>query len=148
VANHDPIFFRFPACNALVAEATVNQPTFAVGQTLNVTAGLTNPQLSGAADVYALLVRPNGLVQSVTPDGLVNGTVADLRTLRPLATGVPLTAPFSVTVPNFFSRPFVASDPRGTWTFAVAAVTAGALSGGTLAPDAILGLAASSFTLP
>jgi hypothetical protein len=147
-ANHDPIFFRVPACNALVAEATVNQPTFAPGQTLSVTAGLTNPALQGAADVYAALLRPDGIVQFFTGSAIVNGNVSDLTTFRPIAAGVPLTAPFSVTVPNFYSHQWVVGDPHGTWTFFVAAVKAGALSGGTLPADALLGLAFTSFSFP
>jgi hypothetical protein len=127
---------------------SLNQTTFAVGQTLNVKAGLTNPGLSGNVDVYAGLLGPNNSIQFITSTGIVAGNVTNLASFRPLATSVPLATPFSVTAPNFYSHQWTGSEPRGTWVFFVGVVTAGAVAGGTIPDDSILGLASASFSFP
>lgn len=125
---------------------TVNGSTFSVGQTLSATAGLINPGLTGAADIYVGLLRPDGSVLFFTP-AIVVGSVTNIESFRPIATGVSLAAPFSVTVPNFYSHQWTAADPKGTYIFFVGAVRAGALSGGSLPPGATLGLLGIVFSL-
>lgn len=127
---------------------SVNQTTFAVGQTLNVTAGLTNPGLSGNVDVYAGLLSPDNSIQFVTSTGIIPGNLTNVASFRPFVTAVPLATPFSVTVPDFYSHLWTNSEPRGTWVFFVGVVTAGALAGGTIPDGSILGLAAESFSFP
>ena len=125
---------------------TVNGSTFSVGQTVNVTAGLINGGLAVAADIYVGLVRPDGSILFFTP-AIVTGSVTNIGSFRPIATGVSLAAPFSVSVPNFYSHQWTATDPKGTYIFFVGAVTAGALSGGSLPPGAMLGLLGILFSL-
>ena len=127
---------------------TVNHTTFAVGQTLDVSVGLTNPGLSGNVDVYAGFQSPDNSIHFLTSTGTVVGNPSNLASFPPLATGVPLEAPFSVTVPDFYSHKRTGSEPRGTWVFFLAVVNAGALAGGTVPEASIVGLASASFSFP
>jgi len=127
---------------------SVNHTTFAVGQTLDVTVGLTNPGLSGNVDVYAGFLSPDSSIHFLTSTGTVVGNPSNPGSFPALASGVPLEGPFSVTVPDFYSHKWTGSEPRGTWLFFLAVVNAGALTGGTVPEDSIVGLASASFTFP
>jgi len=131
----------------LSVTVAVHPTTFAVGQTLHVMAGLTNPGLAGNVDVYAGLLSPDGSIQFVTSTGTALGNVTNLASFRPLATAVPLRTPFSVPVTDFYQHRWTASEPHGPWIFFVGVVTAGALAGGTIPEESILGLASASFSL-
>lgn len=133
----------------LTPTVTASPTTVAAGQTLTVTAGLTNPGgLSGSADVYAGLLAPDNSIEFVTSTGVVNGTLNTLASYQPLATGVSLATPFSVTVPTFHSHPRTANDPGGTWHFFVAVVNAGALSGAAITEGTIIGLTSVAVSFP
>jgi hypothetical protein len=129
--------------------ASVNQATFVPGQTLTTTGGVTNPGIPGAADFYVGLLRPDGNVEFFTSlDTTVFGNVDDLSSFQPIATSVSLAAPFTVTAPNFYTRPWTGNEPRGAYTFFVAAVKAGALGDGVVMSDEILGIATAPFSFP
>lgn len=134
---------------ALTVVASVNQPTFAVGQTLMLSGGVTNPGLPGAADFYAGILRPDGTIQFFTSTGgIAVGNVSNLATFQPIATGIPLGAAFSVSLPNFYSSQWTGTEVRGNYVFFVAALTAGALSDGVITPIEILALATVAFSFP
>jgi hypothetical protein len=155
--SREPPNGTWPQTEFMVARLLVSAPplslttsgngtTFATGQTLTVAASLTNPGLAGKADVYAGLLGPDNSIEFVTSAGIVTGNLSNLASFRPLATGVPLTAPLSVAVPNFYSHQWTASDPRGHWIFFVGVVNAGALAGGTIPEGSIIGLTSAAFS--
>jgi hypothetical protein len=79
---------------------------------------------------------------------VVAGNVADIASFRPLAVNVPLSTPFSVTEPAVFTLQRTAGDLPGPYVFFVGAVRTGALAGGTIPSDQILGLATAPYSFP
>jgi hypothetical protein len=132
----------------LSVSASVNQPAFAAGQRLSTGGSVTNPGLPQTADFYVGILRPDGSIQFFTNSGIVLGNVANLASFQPLAVGVPLGTAFSVAAPGFYMHEWAASEQHGSYVFFVAAVKAGALAGGILTNDKILGLATASFSFP
>ena len=125
----------------------VNQPAFVTGQTLTPTLRVVNPGLPYSADFYLGFLKPDGGVEFVTSaGGLVSGNLAQLSSFRPLVTGLPLSSPFSLTAPPFFSRQWTGSEARGRWLLFLLATKAGALSDGSVASDEILGTATAPFS--
>ena len=134
----------------LSLQAGVTPTTLAAGQTLIASIGITNPGMPGAADFYIGLVLPDGntIAFFTATGGIALGTVADLGSFQAVAAGVPLAAPFSTAVPSFFSYGWSGTEPHGNYTFFFLATQAGALAGGTLGSDAILGVATAPFAFP
>jgi Concanavalin A-like lectin/glucanases superfamily len=139
--------------NTVSASVGVNQRTFSAGQTLVASAALANPDLPGivrgSADIYLGVLAPTGAVVFFTAGGGVAvGQVSDLGSFRPIAAGVSLAAPFSVTASPFFSYKWVGNEPHGLYVLFLAVVKAGALADGIVTSDEILGLVAETFSFP
>ena len=132
----------------LPAVLNVNQATFAVGQPLVAGGGVTNLGLPGSADFYVGILRPDTSIQFFTGAGIVLGDLASLASFRPLATGVALATPFSVSQPSFYTHQWAAGDLHGNYVFFLLAVKAGALADGVVTSDEILGLASAAFSFP
>ena len=149
VKNNLYVMIYYPEAQPILGlSATVNQPAFTVGETLVAGGTVTDPGLPGAADFYVGILRPDGTIQFFTNAGIVLGNVASVTSFRPLAVRVPLGTPFSGAAPNFYLHPWATGDLHGSHVFFVAAVKTGALAGGTVPSDQILGLATASFSFP
>jgi photosystem II stability/assembly factor-like uncharacterized protein len=139
------------SCAALVNPfVSVNEPSFSVGQTLVTSVGLMNLGGPGTADIYLGLLIPDGntIAFFTSAAGIAFGTLDDLASFRPVATGVPLAAAFAATVPNFFSYQLTGDEPRGDYLFMFLVVQADALADGTLSDDEVLGAAYAPFSFP
>ena len=119
------------AVDTLTLSVLVSRPTFAVGQTAKISVGILDPGVPGTADFYIGTMRPDGLIEFLTGSGIV---VSPLGILHPIATGIPLSAPFAAPVPDVYTHQFTANDPHGTYTFFFAAISGGNLVGLALAP--------------
>jgi hypothetical protein len=134
----------------LDARVSVNQPTFAAGQTLRTSFVVDNPGMPADADLYVGALMPDGvtIVTWAAAGGPVIGSVADLGSLRPYATRVALPTPFTMDRADFFAYQWTGAEPRGRYVFFVFASRAGALSDRVVTPDEILALSTVSFTFP
>ena len=109
---------------------------------------------AGAVDFYVGVLFPNGSAVfftdvKITPtSGYALGSITNFSTYRPIATGVPLAAGFSASLPAFFSYPRGAGDPTGGFAFFALAVKTGALSDGVLATDELVSASLAPFTFP
>jgi YVTN family beta-propeller protein len=128
--------------------ASVNQPLFAEGETLDLTAGVDDPGVAGAADFYAGIVLPDGEhVAFLTADGgFALGSRSDPGSFRAAATGVDLETPLAVSVPGFVSHQWTGDEPRGEYAFFLLAMPAGAAP--SLEGADVLGLAVAPFAFP
>jgi hypothetical protein len=130
--------------------ADVSERTLVPGQLLTATVGLSNPGLPGAADIFVGVLLPNGAILFLGEDGqfMGFGTLGDLASFKPAVTGVPLAAPFSVTIPSFFSYHWTGGEPHGTYWLLVFAARTGTLADGILADGDFLGMYATPFAYP
>jgi Lactonase, 7-bladed beta-propeller len=128
--------------------ATVNQPTFTVGQTLNMSVGLVNPGLPESVDLYQGLVIPGGTILFLTaPGGIAVGNLADLASFRPVTEDFPLAAPFSLPVKgSVVVYQWTGTEPHGDYVLFIFALRAGALDDGIVTADEFLGIATAPFT--
>jgi hypothetical protein len=120
----------------------VNQSTFAVGQTLTATVGINNQGWPGYGEIYVGLALPDGALVFFTSSGVSFGTA------QPLAVGVDLSAPFSVTLPSFFTYQWTGTEPRGTYVLFMLFLPDGALDNGSLGPGETIASATTSFAFP
>jgi hypothetical protein len=118
--------------------ASVNQPTFAIGQTLTATLGFNNQGLQGTADFYLGILRPDQTIQFFRSTGFVVASLADPASFKPVATGVPLATPFSGTAPNFYTDQWTGSEAYGGYLLFFVAIT----------PNGIIGLGTASYSYP
>jgi hypothetical protein len=138
----------------LLAAASVNQNVMVAGEPLMAAKALHNPGLaaglSGSADFYEGVVLPDGRTIVFHTGGGQNalGNIGDIASFKPVATGVSLAAPFAVAVPDVFSYQWNGGEPRGTYTFFVLGVKAGAFADGVLSPEEVLVVSTAAFAFP
>jgi Bacterial Ig domain len=125
----------------------VNQATFVPGSTLVISVSVNNPGLAPTVDFYVGIITPDGVtLVSLTNSGIAFGTLSDLTTLSPVATGIPLANPFAVSAPTFFSHTWTGAEPSGIYTVFVAVLTAGALTDGALTTSELFAASFATFT--
>ena len=147
--------FRTALTSPLALGAGVNRPTVAVGETLVTSVNITHPGgAAGAADFYVGLLLPDGgavFFTSLTitgTSGYALGALTNVSSYRPIATGIPLGAPFTANIASLFAYPRQPGDPTGGLAFFVLAVKAGALADGLLTTDELLSASFAPFTFP
>jgi hypothetical protein len=147
--------FRQALTPPLVLTTAVNQPSFAVGQTLVASVTVENAVASpSTADLYLGLLLPDGSAvfftsTVITPaSGYAFGHTLDLASYRPVLAGLSLAAPFTMTLQPFFAYQRQDADPAGGLALFALLTTAGALADGVLAPDELLASSLSPFTFP
>ena len=128
----------------------VNQPVFGVGQTMSASVVLNSQAQAGAADFFTGLLHPDGsTIEFLTGGGGVAiGNLANPSSFRPIAVGIPLGSPISVSVPDVMVHQWTGAEPRGTYVFFVLAVRSGTFADGTLGCNDILGLGTTTFSFP
>lgn len=134
----------------LSSSLRVNQTTFQPGQTLFVSITVSNPGLAATADFYVGMRLPDGVtIRALTGAQLrpVVASQADLRSLPPIAAGIPLHAAFEVNVAGFLTHTWSDIEPVGRYLFFFAVVTHGALDDGSLQANELLSLSTAEFVL-
>ena len=140
--------FGLAAVDGLGLSAIVNLPSFAVGQTLNAGGGVINPGLPFVTDFYVGLLRPDNSIEFVTQGGTVVGNLGSLQSFKPIVMGASLAAPFSVTVPTYYTHAWAGGELHGNYLFFALAVKAGVIAGGSVTQSDILGFASAPFAFP
>lgn len=134
------------------ASTGVNKRVFAAGDTLVLSVGLENSGRTGTADIYFGLLAPDNSVvfftsTVITPtSGFALGNFLDFASYRPIATGVPLAAPFSVNIPSFVSYTWGGGESRGGYALLLLVVTGGCLADGVLASNELLAASLTPFS--
>jgi hypothetical protein len=144
--------FRQALTSPLALSAGVNQGAFVTGNTMQLSVGISNPGTAGTVDLYLFLVVPDGTALFVRqipitgPAGVSTGNVVDFSSYRPIATGVPLGAPFAGNATNFVSYPWSGAEPQGGWMWVLLATTPGALADGVLNASELVAASVTPFT--
>ncbi len=128
---------------------TLNDPALAPGQTLTAGVSVANPGGGPLADFYFVIVLPDGVTTvSAGPGvGARLGSLANLRTLVPVARSVSLASAFPFQNANFFTYTFTGSEPQGAYTVYFFAVTTGAFNDGALGAGDLVAYAERTFTV-
>jgi len=134
--------------NAPDVRVQVNQSAFTPGQSLRLSASVTNPGGGPSADFYVGIQLPDGVstVSVRLGAGPVGGSLANLAGLAPTAAGVNLALPFAVSEPSLLAYTFTGNEPPGSYLAYIAAVVAGGLRDGALGPGELLAFQSVAFT--
>lgn len=120
-----------------------NQTVFGPGATLDVTLGLASTGSTGAMDLHFGIILPDGDSVVFFENGGTStgsGRVSDLRSLRPIVSGLAVGAGTSVAIPSFFHYVWQGFEPLGRYRFYFVALRAGALGNGRIDGGELLAL--------
>jgi hypothetical protein len=125
---------------------TTNTNRFVEGsKQLGVSVSIQNPGLPAVVDFYFGVVLPDGdtVVFFTDPFSFASGvgSRANPATLRPIVSGVDLTAPFTFGQPTFFSLSYPGNGPYGLHYLFISAVKSGALVDNVYEASDVLGSA-------
>ena len=124
----------------------LSQPTYRTGQTLQLTVSVQNPGGGPTCDFYVVLQLPGSstAVSIRLGAGPVFGSVANLRSLVPVVSGVRLSGAFAVSQP-LFQYAFNGSEPQGSYVVYFVAVRSGAFANGVIDAGELLALQTQTF---
>jgi streptogramin lyase len=129
---------------------SVNSSAFHTGDTIVISASVTNPGIPATVvDFYLGVVLPDGNTVIFFTDGGAGvgiGSLDDLHALGKEAATVALGTPFTTSLPTFASHTWTGTEPPGTYLVFFAAVTVGALADGDVDPGELRALQAVIFT--
>lgn len=132
----------------VVLGLTVNDPAISPGDTLVAGITVDNPAGGPLADVFFVIVLPDGTtVVSLTPGGPRAGTLANLRTLAPIVRSLSLAGPFTYGNAAFFSYPFSGIEPTGLYRIFFVATRTGAFDDGAIDAGDLLAVASHDFVV-
>jgi hypothetical protein len=133
----------------LTLRLTASHTRIAPGGTLRVTIGAVNLGPPVAADVYVVVLLPDGdsLVAPRGAAGFGFGRLSQLGRLAPLAAGVTLPTGFAQSLEDFVAYTFTGSEPPGIYRLYLAAVRPRALADGRVDGGDVLALATGQVTL-
>ena len=120
-----------PVC----ANLWTNASSFSTGDSLSVSIQAVNFGDASTADFYFGAVLPDGTNILLIVDGLLNRQrviATDVSNWTPLASGVNLASPFSVTKSDFLNHVWGGGEPTGTYTFFLTAAVPGSFADGTV----------------
>ncbi len=137
----------FNQAGTLGLALATNATAFRTGDSLVISAGVDNPGLATTVDFYFGALLPDGDTVVFFTDLAFNsgvGSLASPATLRPIVSGVNLTAPFTFNQPTFFTYRWGGTEPPGGYTLFLAAVTPGALADNSIDPGDLVALATAA----
>jgi hypothetical protein len=152
ILEHRPMLmvdYTPPPEGTLALAVGANQPQFGTGDTLDLSLSAANPGLQNTADVYVVVLFPDGetLINFVGLDGALEiGSLADVGALTPMLSSLPLAGAFDVSLSPFFSYTWIGLEPAGDYSAFLLMTEAGSLSDGSLDPEDLLQLSSTDFS--
>lgn len=138
-----------PAGAPLVLAASVNQPAFVSGDTVELSLSAANPGLPEIVDVYAVILLPDGenMVNFVSLDGSFQiGSLSDIGTLSPMVASLSLANAFNVSLSPFFTYAWSGVEAAGDYSAFLLMAHAGSLSDGSIDAGDLIEFGTVGFT--
>lgn len=126
-----------PVCATL----RTNASSFSTGESISVSLQADNFGDPSTVDFYFGAVLPDGTTVLLIVDGLLHRqrvSASDVSDWTPVASGVNLASPFTITKPNFLNYVWAGTEPAGTYTFFLTAAVPGSFADGTVDPGDII----------
>ncbi len=135
-----------PAVGEPVLGLSVNQSVYGPGQRLTLGVSVQNPGGGPVCDFFVVVRLPDGttVVSVRLSASPAFGSMANLRSLQPVAARIDLAGGFAVSQP-LFQYTFNGSEPLGDYLIFFAAVRTGALADGVLGPGELLAVQTQAF---
>jgi hypothetical protein len=127
----DTYVLELPVHRRLTASLSVDHAVFSTGQRVTLSAAVHNPGIPTQADLYFLILLPDGQKVIVFgPSGAVMGTASNPSAWPALSPGLSLETAFDFDQPAFYSLVGQAGLPSGTYRFLLLLTEPGSLADG------------------
>ncbi|HEX9636494.1 MAG TPA: hypothetical protein VGB99_03085 [Acidobacteriota bacterium] len=130
-----------PSPHTLLVITSTSRGVYTTGDRLEVGLTVDNGGIDAVVDLYFGMLLPDGsTVVSFTDFGfqVSIGTLADLRSLRPIARNLDLITPFHFSQPEFYSQTWSGSEAPGSYAIFFLAARIGALDDNQLDPEEVV----------